>query len=139
MMNIKKIVPLILILFFASTFTFVARAQFLPDVYEQVTTVNAHVHYDFDGDGMHNWWELQYGLDPLDPSDAALDNDNDGLINIARPTQCNFTAKNGDYFGLSLNKILSCEIWPISQSISHFDNTLTSLPSYGKAVVEITI
>ena len=81
MMNIKKVLSLILILFLAITCTQLAHAQ-LPNVYEQVTTVAAHVHYDFDGDGMHNWWELQYGLDPLDPSDAALDNDSDGLTNL---------------------------------------------------------
>ncbi len=37
---------------------------------------------DDDGDGMPDTWELQYGFDPLDSSDAALDPDNDGLTNL---------------------------------------------------------
>ena len=37
---------------------------------------------DSDGDGMANAWEGQYGLDPTDPSDAALDPDGDGLSNL---------------------------------------------------------
>ena len=37
---------------------------------------------DFDGDEMPNAWELQYGLDPLDPSDAYADLDNDGVDSL---------------------------------------------------------
>ena len=37
---------------------------------------------DIDGDGMDNTFENTYGLDPLDPSDASADNDNDGLSNL---------------------------------------------------------
>jgi hypothetical protein len=36
---------------------------------------------DDDGDGMHNSWENFYGLDPEDPSDAALDLDGDSVSN----------------------------------------------------------
>ncbi len=54
----------------------------LPNVYEQVTQVDAAVPVDMDGDGVYNWWELLYGFDPLDPSDAALDPDGDGLSNL---------------------------------------------------------
>ncbi len=36
---------------------------------------------DTDGDGMPNTWEASYGLDPNNPTDAALDLDNDGLSN----------------------------------------------------------
>jgi hypothetical protein len=37
---------------------------------------------DFDDDGMPNAWELQYGLNPLDPSDAQTDLDDDGVDNL---------------------------------------------------------
>jgi MYXO-CTERM domain-containing protein len=33
---------------------------------------------DLDGDGMGDFWEDDYGLDPSDPADAALDPDGDG-------------------------------------------------------------
>jgi len=36
---------------------------------------------DTDDDGIPDRWELLYGLNPLDPSDAGLDNDVDGLTN----------------------------------------------------------
>jgi Zn-dependent metalloprotease len=37
---------------------------------------------DADNDGMDDNWELYFGLDPTDPSDAALDGDADGLVNL---------------------------------------------------------
>ncbi len=36
---------------------------------------------DDDNDGMPDWWEKKYGLNPLDPSDRNLDFDGDGLTN----------------------------------------------------------
>ena len=38
---------------------------------------------DTDGDGMTDWWELNFGLDPEDPSDATGDPDGDGIANLA--------------------------------------------------------
>ena len=38
---------------------------------------------DSDSDGMPDWWETLYGLDPADPADAALDADGDGITNLA--------------------------------------------------------
>ncbi len=37
---------------------------------------------DDDNDGMPDAWELQYGFDPLDASDALLDTDGDGYSNV---------------------------------------------------------
>ena len=37
---------------------------------------------DKDSDLMDDTWELEHDLDPNDPDDAVLDNDNDGLINL---------------------------------------------------------
>ncbi|MBQ6137936.1 MAG: hypothetical protein IJI73_11270 [Kiritimatiellae bacterium] len=38
---------------------------------------------DSDSDGMPDWWEALYGLDPADPADAALDADGDVITNLA--------------------------------------------------------
>ncbi|MBQ6245647.1 MAG: hypothetical protein IJK04_02185 [Kiritimatiellae bacterium] len=38
---------------------------------------------DSDGDGAEDWWETEFGFDPSDPADAALDPDSDGLSNLA--------------------------------------------------------
>lgn len=37
---------------------------------------------DADGDGMPTTWEVEHGLDPNDPDDAALDGDDDELSNL---------------------------------------------------------
>ncbi|WP_353497656.1 S8 family serine peptidase [Vibrio sp. CB1-14] len=37
---------------------------------------------DSDGDGVSDVWELLYGLNPFDASDATIDSDNDGLTNL---------------------------------------------------------
>ena len=37
---------------------------------------------DTDGDGMPDWWEARYGLDPNDPGDATQDQDRDGRSNL---------------------------------------------------------
>ena len=38
---------------------------------------------DSDGDGMPDWYEIRFGLNPNDGTDAALDKDSDGLSNLA--------------------------------------------------------
>jgi hypothetical protein len=37
---------------------------------------------DTDGDGVSDGWEVRYGFDPLDASDAGVDADDDGLTNL---------------------------------------------------------
>jgi hypothetical protein len=48
--------------------------------------VNVHqtnpLKWDSDDDGMPDGWEIMHGLNPNDPADANLDNDNDGLTNL---------------------------------------------------------
>ena len=62
---------------------------------------------DFDGDGIPNAWELQYGLNPLDPSDAHADLDNDGADNLTEflqgrdPTK-GFVADSGELVNLNV-------------------------------------
>lgn len=43
------------------------------------TALNA----DDDNDGIPNAWEIKYGLDPFDPTDAEKDNDGDGYSSLA--------------------------------------------------------
>lgn len=52
------------------------------NVYEQDTLVHAGVSEDMDGDGMPNWWELEYGFSNTNPNDAAGDADHDNLTNL---------------------------------------------------------
>ena len=52
------------------------------DAYRQFLGETMDPNGDLDGDGMPNGWEIRYGLDPRDPSDADLDSDGDGLANL---------------------------------------------------------
>ena len=45
-------------------------------------TVKIDVWADTDDDGMPDWWEKKYGLDPDNPSDATGDKDDDRLENL---------------------------------------------------------
>ncbi len=80
---LKIIFSFTVLLFVSLNYTVFSQ---LPNVYQQVTTVGADVPVDMDGDGMPNWWELLYGLDPTDPTDAGLDPDGDGLTNLVEYT-----------------------------------------------------
>ena len=43
---------------------------------------NVTTNFDSDGDGMPDWWEKKYGLNPFDTSDAQIDSDGDGFSNL---------------------------------------------------------
>lgn len=45
-------------------------------------SVNSQLGYDRDGDGMPDAWEIEHGLDPNNPADAAADPDGDGRSNL---------------------------------------------------------
>lgn len=56
---------------------------------------------DYDKDKMPNWWEQQYLLNTLDPSDASADSDGDTLSNLEeykRGTNPNLPDTDGDGF-----------------------------------------
>ena len=52
----------------------------LADVEEESLGTNV-TNPDTDGDQCYDGWEVDMGLDPLDPLDGYYDNDNDGLLN----------------------------------------------------------
>ncbi len=54
----------------------------LTDKYEQNVSFTDINNPDTDGDLMPDGWEIEHDLDPNDPSDAGLDPDEDGLINL---------------------------------------------------------
>ena len=51
---------------------------------------------DSDSDGMPDWYETRYGLDPNDPADAGLDPDGDGLTNVEEYVAGNAPTAGGD-------------------------------------------
>ena len=57
------------------------RAEFIAMADRVLTVFDCSV-IDDDGDGMPSYWERLYGLNPFDPSDAAIHSDNDRLNNL---------------------------------------------------------
>ena len=50
---------------------------------EEMIIGTSHNSNDSDSDSLPDNWEIDYGLDPLDPNDAAEDTDSDGVTNLA--------------------------------------------------------
>ena len=57
------------------------RAGYAPSAVSSATYTIGGAE-DSDGDGMPDDWELEHGLDPLNPADASGDLDGDGLTNL---------------------------------------------------------
>lgn len=94
---------------------------------------------DDDADGMTNAWELTFGLNPLDPSDAQQDLDGDGFSNLDEFT----------HFGHPANAELTPRLADIGISLSHtpknygaaievLASITSSTDSAQNAVVDIT-
>lgn len=49
---------------------------------EQEEDADKRLDFDGDRDNMFDKWEEEHGLNPLDPSDASADKDNDGFTNL---------------------------------------------------------
>jgi hypothetical protein len=74
---------------------------------------------DSDFDSIFDEWELRYGLNPLDDSDALLDLDNDTLTNLREfelGTNPNNTDSNSDNYP---------DAWEVA---NHFDPTNPAVP-----------
>ena len=65
---------------------------------ESIVDIGADEYADHDEDGMLDSWEVQYGLDPSDPSDAVEDLDGDGVTNFEE-YQNNLDPGNSDTDG----------------------------------------
>lgn len=60
----------------------VSRIDFTFDTVGNQINRLSSTKIDSDNDGMPDEWEVQNGLDPLNPADAQLDADADGLVNL---------------------------------------------------------
>ncbi|MDB6035740.1 MAG: hypothetical protein JWM16_6078 [Verrucomicrobiales bacterium] len=65
-----------------TNFAGVSLAQNDPLPLNNTAMLQLTIFRDSDGDGMWDDWERSVGLNPLDPSDAALDPDGDGFTNL---------------------------------------------------------
>jgi hypothetical protein len=76
---------------------------------------------DTDEDGIPDYWENYYGLDPDDPDDALLDPDNDGLTNLAEyQNQTDPLDADSDSDGMS-------DGWEVLHGFSPADDTDATL------------
>jgi subtilase family serine protease len=83
---------------------------------------------DTDSDGMPDQWEIDYNLDPLDPTDASSDPDNDGYTNIEEYLN-GTNPRDKSYLFLIWDKIM--ENWKYSIMIIALLIVLIALSLYG--------
>jgi len=75
---------------------------------------------DGDSDNLLDTWEIRYGLDPLNPGDALLDLDNDGVTNLAE-----FNANSNP----SVNQF-AIAIQPVLQLLNNRKKAFPRMPAY---------
>ncbi|NMH65501.1 PQQ-binding-like beta-propeller repeat protein [Shewanella salipaludis] len=87
---------------------------------------------DTDADGMFDWWELRFGLDPEDAADAALDSDADDLTNLeeynagTQPTKLDSDGdglSDGDEVNIHLTSPISLDT--DGDQLSDYDEVIT--------------
>ena len=100
-------------------------------IYNNDSLTAVDVQGDSDDDGMPDWWELAYGLNPRSGDDAALDKDSDGLSNLAEFNQhTDPTQADSDGDGLSDgDEVNSHHTDPLS-----VDSDLDNLSDYDEVI-----
>ena len=84
---------------------------------------------DSDGDGLPDKWELQYGLNPKDPTDAKGDVDTDGFTNLEE-YQAGTDPLNPKSRPTYAKKLYTAEVVsvPLGLRLKHFGNAGENIP-----------
>ncbi len=86
---------------------------------------------DYDGDGMPNVWELQYGLDPYDISDGGEDKDQDGLSNLGE-FYAGLKPNNPDSDGDGM-----WDLWELTYNLNPSDDSDATIDSDGDGATNL--
>jgi len=88
---------------------------------------------DTDLDGIPDWWELSFNLDPTDPADGLLDSDEDGVINVdeflsgTNPRDNNSVLTiRVEYFGDNMARISFDAMPNTAYSVMYRDNMMNA-------------